>query len=105
MFLGRGTRPHVRRKDKFRGPAPSLPPSAPSGVRGGPSPDASQVPVGRTTGVLCPRPGRRLLGTPPGEEKVALQAERLDSDGPASVTAALHDNSFDVYWGNNENFI
>lgn len=23
----------------------------------------------------------------------------------ASVTAALHENSFDVYWGNNENFI
>lgn len=25
--------------------------------------------------------------------------------GSASVTAALHENSFDVYWGNNENFI
>lgn len=39
------------------------------------------------------------LRTPRAKEKVvALQAERLEPDGSASVTAALHENSFDVYW-------
>lgn len=32
------------------------------------------------------------------KEEEALQAERLEPDGSASVTAALHENSLDVYW-------
>ncbi|EGW02627.1 hypothetical protein I79_004447 [Cricetulus griseus] len=44
-------------------------------------------------------PSQCELRTPQTKEKVvALQAERLEPDGSASVTAALHENSFDVYW-------
>lgn len=90
-------------------PQSLLSPETPSRGEGrAPPPHASHGPSprplpGETAGIVHPQEPRREAG---GTEKVVLQAERHElGNSSASVTAALHENSFDVYWGNNENFI
>lgn len=71
----------------------------------GPSPHASQVssqlvPAGRDQGHHTH--DKRDAGA---RRRWFFKLRGASGHGSASVTAALHENSFDVYWGNNENFI